>query len=75
MNAKQTEYVVFDVETTGLSPQGGDRIVEIAAVRVKDWKIIDTFESLVNPQRDLPVEAQQIHHITQEMIAGARSGG
>ncbi|MCK5180563.1 MAG: hypothetical protein KAR32_13620 [Candidatus Omnitrophica bacterium] len=71
MNAKQTEYVVIDVETTGLSPQGGDRIVEVAAVRVKGGKIIDTFESLVNPQRALPVEAQQIHHITDEMIAGA----
>lgn len=71
MNAKQTEYVVIDVETTGLSPQGGDRIVEVAAARVKDWKVVDTFESLVNPQRELPVEAQQIHHITQEMIAGA----
>ena len=71
MNAKQTEYVVFDVETTGLSVQGGDRIVEIAAVRVKNWKIVDAFESLVNPQRGLPVEAQQIHHITEEMIAEA----
>lgn len=71
MNTKQTEYVVFDVETTGLSPQGGDRIVEIAAVRVKDWKIVETFESLINPQRKLPVEAQRIHHITEEMIAEA----
>ncbi len=71
MNARQTEYVVFDVETTGLSPQRGDRIVEIAAVRVKDWKIVDTFESLINPERELPVEAQQIHHITEEMVKGA----
>ncbi len=71
MNARQTEYVVFDVETTGLSPQGGDRIVEIAAVRVRNWKIIDTFESLVNPQRDLPVEAQEINKITEAMLADA----
>jgi len=71
MNTRQTEYVVFDVETTGLSPQSGDRIVEIAAVRVKNWKIIDTFQSLVDPQRELPMEAQQIHNITQEMLTGA----
>ena len=71
MNVKQTEYVVFDVETTGLSPQGGDRIVQIPALRLKRGKSIETFESLVNPQRELPFEAQQIHHITQEMIAGA----
>lgn len=71
MNTKQTEYVVFDVETTGLSAKGGDRIVEIAAVRVKNWKIVDTFEALVNPQREMPMEAQQINHITEAMVAEA----
>jgi len=71
MNIRQAEYVVFDVETTGLSPLRGDRIVEIAAVRVKGLEIVDTFESLVNPQRDMPVEAQQIHHITEAMVAEA----
>lgn len=71
MNAKQTEFVVFDVETTGLSPQGGDRIVEIAAIRLRNWEIVDTFESLVNPQRSLPVEAQQIHNISDEMLTQA----
>lgn len=71
MNARKTEYVVFDVETTGLSPQGGDRIVEIAAVRVRNLEVVDVFESLVNPQRELPADAQRIHGITREMIAGA----
>jgi len=71
MNTKQTEYVVFDVETTGLSPQNGDRIVEIAAVRVKNWKVVDTFESLVDPERELPEEAQAIHKISEEMLDGA----
>ena len=51
MNAQQAEYVVFDVETTGLAPLSGDRIVEIAAIKVKEGRVIDTFESLVNPQR------------------------
>lgn len=71
MNTKQTEYVVFDVETTGLSPQGGDRIVEIAAVRVKNWEVVDTFDSLVDPERELPAEAQAIHNISQDMLDGA----
>lgn len=71
MNTKQTEYVVFDVETTGLFPQRGDRIVEIAAVRVKNWEIVDSFESLVNPKRSLPIEAQNINNITEDMVAGA----
>ena len=71
MNTKQAEYVIFDVETTGLFPQRGDRIVEIAAVRVKNWKIVDTFESLINPERNIPIEAQNINKITEEMVANA----
>jgi DNA polymerase III epsilon subunit family exonuclease len=71
MRIKEAEYVVFDVETTGLSAQGGDRIVEIAAARVKGQKIVGTFESLVNPQRELPVEAQLINKITADMVAAA----
>lgn len=71
MNVLDTEFVVFDVETTGLSPKDGDRIVEIAALKVKGKNIIGTFESFVNPQRDLPMEAQIINKITPEMIAQA----
>ena len=55
MNIKLTEFVIFDVETTGLSPIDGDRIVEIAAVKVKGDKVVDKFYSLVNPQRSIPV--------------------
>lgn len=42
------DYVVIDIETTGLDPKW-DRIIEIAAVKVVDGEIIDKFESLVNP--------------------------
>lgn len=66
-----TEFVVFDVETTGLSPLNGDRILEIAAVKVKDQKISDTFSSLVNPRRSIPIEAQRVHGISQDMVADA----
>ena len=71
MKARNVEYVVFDVETTGLSIQGGDRIVEIAAVRVKDLKIVDTFESLINPCQELSKEVQKIHSITNDMLKDA----
>ena len=54
MNIKLTEFVIFDVETTGLSPIDGDRIVEIAAVKVKGTQVVDKFYSLVNPQRSIP---------------------
>lgn len=68
-----TEYVVFDVETTGLSPKDGDRIIEIAAVRLQNMQIVDRFESLINPGRDIPEQAQKVNHITPDMVAGAPS--
>jgi DNA polymerase III epsilon subunit len=69
MNPFDIEYVVFDVETTGLYPLTGDRIVEIAAIKIKGMKEVERFESFVNPQRDIPVEAQRINNITPSMIA------
>ena len=71
MNIKLTEFVIFDVETTGLSPIDGDRIIEIAAVKVKGAQVMDKFYSLVNPQRSLPPEATLINNITEDMLEGA----
>lgn len=71
MNAKQVEYVVFDVETTGLSPLDGDRIIEIAAVKVRNGEIVASIDSLINPQRAIPEEAQKINKITEAMIVNA----
>jgi len=71
MNIKLAEFVIFDVETTGLSPTEGDRIIEIAAVRVKGAKVVDKFYSLVNPQRLIPHQASQVNNITDEMVASA----
>lgn len=71
MNIKLTEFVIFDVETTGLSPIDGDRIVEIAAVKVKGSTVTDRFHSLVNPQRSIPPQATEVHNITEDMLATA----
>ena len=71
MNIKLTEFVIFDVETTGLSPIDGDRIVEIAAVKVKGAQVVDRFYSLVNPQRSMPLHATQVNNITEEMLLNA----
>ncbi len=71
MDIKRAEFVIFDVETTGLSATGGDRIVEIAALKVKAGEIIGEYYSLVNPKRALSLEAMQINQITEEMIADA----
>jgi DNA polymerase-3 subunit alpha (Gram-positive type) len=71
MNIKNTEFVVFDVETTGLSAQDGDRIIEIAAMKIKDGKVVDKFYSLVNPKRMIPIGATRVNNITDDMVAQA----
>lgn len=67
------EYVVFDLETTGLSPWGGDEIIEIGAMKVFGNEIDteNTFHTLVNPKRLISEEATRIHGITNEMVADA----
>lgn len=65
---------VFDIETTGLDPKRGHRIIEIAGVRVENGIPTDqVFASLVNPERDIPFEAKQVHHIGDEDVRGAPS--
>ena len=71
MLARDAEYVVFDVETTGLSVLGGDRMLEIAAIKMRAGRIVDEFESFINPERDIPAEAQEVNQITVEMIQDA----
>lgn len=71
MNINGLEIVVFDVETTGLSPIDGDRIVEIAAMKVRGLEVVDQFYSLVNPKRFLPAAAMSVNGITEDMIADA----
>ncbi len=71
MHIKTTEFIVFDVETTGLSPQDGDRIIEIAAMKVRGKKVVEEFYTLVNPNRSLPAQATQINQITEEMLSNA----
>lgn len=63
-------FTIFDVETTGMSPVG-DRIVEIAAVRISQDGIQERWQSLVNPGRTIPPDVIRIHHITDAMVADA----
>ncbi len=61
-------FAVVDVETTGGRPGHGDRITEIAIVRVHGGQIVDVFETLVNPECPIPPMITQITRITSEMV-------
>ncbi|MGB8720952.1 MAG: exonuclease domain-containing protein [Desulfobacterales bacterium] len=63
-------YTVFDTETTGLNPRGGDRVISIGAVRIVNFRLRqeDFFDQLVDPQRPLPPESVKIHGIQPEML-------
>lgn len=62
---------VLDFETTGLSPNWGDRATEIAITLVRDGQVIDRFQSLMNAGRRIPAEVTQLTGITNTMIASA----
>jgi len=63
-------FTVFDTETTGLDPRGGDEIISIGAVRIVNQRILqaDRFDQLVDPQRDVPWESVKVHGIQPEML-------
>jgi len=61
------EYVVFDIETTGLDTLN-DRIVELGAIRVKDGEVVGEFSRLINPGIFIPLEVTDINGITNEMV-------
>jgi len=61
-------YAVVDVETTGGSPASGHRVTEIAAVIVREGRVTETYETLVNPERSIPPFITRLTHITPAMV-------
>ncbi|MFL6730544.1 MAG: DNA polymerase III subunit epsilon, partial [Sphingomicrobium sp.] len=62
--------IVFDTETTGLNPTGGDRMVEIGCVEM--FNRVETgrhFHAYFNPERDMPFEAQEIHGLSNLFLS------
>ena len=64
-----TEFIVLDTETTGIAV--GSRLVEVAALHVKNGAVVRQFQSLVNPEMRIPSIVQGVHGISDAMVAGA----
>ena len=62
--------IVFDTETTGLSPQEGDKLVEIGAIElVNHIPTGNTYHQYINPMRDMPQEAFKVHGLSTEFLS------
>ena len=64
------DYTVLDLETTGLDPKK-EKIIEIGAVRIRNGEVTETFQSLVQPGRELDTRVIELTGISQQMLAGA----
>ncbi len=70
LNEYLEDYVVFDLETTGISPYN-DEVIEISAVKVRKGKVVEEFSELVNPKRTIPFAASRVNNITNDMVSDA----
>lgn len=70
LNSYPDNYVIFDLETTGLSPEY-DEIIEISGIKVQNRQVQEDFSTLVNPGRHIPSDATRINGITDKMVENA----
>ena len=68
----QLTYTVFDTETTGLNPSGGDEIIQVGAIRIVNGRILskEIFDQLVDPKRPIPASSTAIHGIRPDDVIG-----
>ena len=64
-------YAIVDIETTGHSPKKGDRMIQFAAVFIRDWKIQSTFSTFIQPGKKIAMFIQDLTHITDEDVKDA----
>ncbi len=67
----EVEFTIFDTETTGLAPEAGDRIIEIAAIKFRAKNRTGEFEALVNPHRQISEAAFAVNKISPDMLKNA----
>ncbi|MGI9392132.1 MAG: exonuclease domain-containing protein [Parvibaculales bacterium] len=68
-------YAMIDLETTGLSPDHGDRVTEIGIVILEKGLIVNQYESFINPERNIPADVVSITGITNDMVKNAPTFG
>ena len=64
------DFVVFDLETTGVN-YSSDKIIEIGAVKIVQGRMVETFGTLVNPERKIPADATKVNNITDDDVKDA----
>ena len=70
MTYEDREFVIFDVETTGLSSVY-DTIIEIGAVKMKNGEVLERFDKFINPHHPLSEQTINLTSITDEMVSAA----
>lgn len=70
MFSKNKRYICLDVETTGLSPHRGDRVIEVAAIMVERDGVVEEFTTLIDVECRIHRHAEQVHGISRAMLAG-----
>lgn len=68
---KNNKFVCYDLETTGLSYESGDRMIEIGAVKIENGKITENFATFVNPEKHIPERSTEINGITDDDVKSA----
>jgi DNA polymerase-3 subunit epsilon len=66
-----SSLIVLDFETTGLSPNMGDRAIEIGAVRLEEGVVVDRFQALMNPGKPVSAFIEYYTGITNRMLSKA----
>ena len=73
MQLTDVKFACLDTETTGLSPEGGGKICEVALSVSRGGRVLEEFSTLLNPGMPMHPDVIAIHGITNEMVASAPS--